>query len=352
MLTSSSTKRDFLAVEDRPHDEIEALLRLAARVKAGEIRGGLEGRILAMVFLDPSLRTRTSFEAGMYLHGGTALTIEPGKGSWPFETARGIVMDGDRVEHAIEAAGVLGRYADFVALRAFPRGTSWGEARGDALLRIFADHCEAPIVNLESARRHPCQELGDLQTLRERIDAPAGRRFALTWAWHPKALPTAVPVSAALAAARCGMELVIARPAGFDLDPEDMDTIRALATERGGTVAVVDQLDEAVRGADVVYAKSWGALAHFGDPASESALRAPLRDWRITKRAMEATRGGAGIFLHCLPVRRNVEVDDAVLDGPWSAVIDQAENRLHAQRALLLTLAAETPGALKVRTNR
>ena len=152
----------------------------------------------------------------MFLHGGTALNIEPGRGSWPFETERGVVMDGDRVEHVVDAARVLGRYADFVALRSFPRGATWAEARRDPVLSAFAEHCEKPVINLESARRHPCQELGDLLTLRERIREPRSRRFALVWAWHPKPLPTAVPVSAALAAARMGMELVVARPPGYD----------------------------------------------------------------------------------------------------------------------------------------
>ena len=333
--------RHFLSVEDRSHQEVDALLDLAARVKRGEVRGGLDRRVLAMVFLDPSLRTRTSFEAAMFLHGGTALNIEPGRGSWPFETERGVVMDGDRVEHVVDAARVLGRYADFVALRSFPRGATWAEARRDPVLSAFAEHCEKPVINLESARRHPCQELGDLLTLRERIPEPRSRRFALVWAWHPKALPTAVPVSAALAAARLGMELVVARPPVYDLDGDDMAMIRRVAGVSGGSVEVVDESAAAIAGADVVYAKSWGALDYFGDPTPESALRAPLRHWRVGARDMKTTRDGSGIFMHCLPVRRNVEVDDAVLDGPWSAVVDQAENRLHAQRALLLTLAAE-----------
>ncbi len=341
MLNVTHAKRDFVAVEDRSHDEIDAILELAARVKRGEIAGGLERRILAMVFLDPSLRTRASLEAAMFLHGGTAMCIEPGKGSWPLETAPGAVMDGDRIEHVIDAAGVLGRYADLVAVRSFPRGAGWAEARRDAILASFVRHCGKPVINLESARRHPCQELGDLQTIRERIADPAGRRFALVWTWHPKPLPVAVPNSAALAAARLGMQLVIAHPKGYDLDAEDLATVRQLAAERGGSVEIVDEPRHAIEGADVVYAKSWGALSHFGDAAAESTLRAPHRSWRVTADGMRTTRAGRGIFLHCLPVRRNVEVDDAVLDGPWSAVLDQAENRLHAQRALLLTLSRE-----------
>jgi hypothetical protein len=150
-------KRDFLAVEDWSVDEIEALFQLAARLKRGEVKGGLERKVLAMVFLDPSLRTRTSFEAAMFLHGGHAVVLEPGKGSWALETEDGVVMDQDSVEHVTEAARVLGRYADALAVRAFPRGTDWAVARQDAVIRKFAQHCERPVINLESSRRHPCR---------------------------------------------------------------------------------------------------------------------------------------------------------------------------------------------------
>src|SRR5262249_20422927 len=154
------------------------------------------------------------------------------------------------------------------------RGASWAEARRDPVLTSFAAHCEKPVINLESARRHPCQELGDLQTIRERLPETRGRRLALVWAWHPKPLPTAVPVSAALAGARLGMDLVIGRPRGSALDGDDRAAIRRLGS---GSIDVVDAPEEAVSGADVVYPKSWGALALFGDPAAEAARRASLR---------------------------------------------------------------------------
>ncbi len=333
------TKRDFLAMEDWSPDQIEELLALAARIKRGEVKGGLERKVLAMVFMDPSLRTRSSFEIAMFLHGGHAVVLEPGKGSWSLETEPGAVMDGDTVEHAVEAARVLGRYADALAVRAFPRGTDWAVARRDDVLRGFAQHCEKPVINLESARRHPCQGLADAMTLREQLGATEGKRFVLAWAWHPKALPTAVPASAAIAAAAMGMEIVIARPDGYELDPDDTALIRRIAQQRGGEfVHIINDLDEAMVGADAVYAKSWGAVKLFGKAEEERELRASLRDWRITDSRIKSTRGGSGIVMHCLPVRRNVEIDDAVLDGPHSVVVEQAENRLHAQRALLLEL--------------
>ena len=331
-------KRDVLSVEELPGGEFEAILDLAARAKRGEIRGGLEGKILALVFLDPSLRTRASFEAAMALHGGHAIVIEPGRGSWPLELAEGAVMDGESVEHLIDAARVLGRYADALGVRSFARGSSWSEVRNDAVVRGFARHCGKPVVNLESARRHPCQELADAMTLVEKLGDPRGRKFVLTWTWHPKALPTAVPASAALAAARLGMDVVVARPAGFDLDPEDAALVAATAEAHGGSLASTDDQDAACAGADAIYAKAWGGLDRFEDEAGEAARRHAHRDWQVRTRHVAVASGGTGIVMHCLPVRRNVEIEDAVLDGPCSVVVDQAENRLHAQRALLLRL--------------
>jgi N-acetylornithine carbamoyltransferase len=337
------SKRDFLALEDWSPAQIEGLLQLAGRIKRGEVTGGLEKKLIALVFMDPSLRTRASFEAAMFLHGGHAVVLEPGRGSWPFETEAGAVMDGSSVEHIIEAARVLGRYADAVGIRSFPRGSDWAVARQDAVVKSFARHCEKPVINLESARRHPCQALADAMTLQEKLGEVRGKRFVLTWAWHPKALPTAVPVSAALAAARLGMEIVIARPEGYELDPEDAALVRKTAQEEGGEfLHINNDPDDALVGADAVYVKSWGSVKLYGKPDEEAEARAGLRDWRLTSSRLRSTRGGKGIVMHCLPVRRNVEIDDAVLDGPNSVVVDQAENRLHVQRALLLELIGNT----------
>jgi N-acetylornithine carbamoyltransferase len=335
------TKRDFIAMEEWSVDDVDGILALAARCKRGEVSAGLVKKVVALVFMDPSLRTRASFETAMFLHGGHAVVLEPGKGSWSLETDLEAVMDGATVEHIIEAARVLGRYADALGVRSFPKGTDWASTRRDETIRNFAKFSEKPVINMESSRRHPCQGLADALTIKEHLPDPRGKRFVLSWAWHPKALPTAVPASAAIAAAHLGMEVVIARPQGYDLDPDDMTAITTLARARGGNVRVASELDAALDGAEVVYAKSWGALGHFGKPDDEAKLRAPLRDWRITQKKLSATRGGKGKVMHCLPVRRNVEIDGAVLDGVNSVVVDQAENRLHVQRALLLELIGD-----------
>ena len=245
------SKRDFISTEEWSPQDIDGILALASRVKRGELPGGLEKKVLAMVFLDPSLRTRSSMETAMFLHGGHALVLEPGKGSWTLETEPGVVMDGAGVEHLIDAARVLGRYADALAVRSFPRGTEWPVEREDRIIRNFARYCEKPVINLESVRRHPCQGLADALTLRERLGDPRGRKFVVQWAWHPKPLPTAVPVSAALAAAHLGMDVHIAHPPGFDLDPDDLNAIEALALSRGGSVRTTGDREAALAGTAV-----------------------------------------------------------------------------------------------------
>ncbi|MGH7592942.1 MAG: N-acetylornithine carbamoyltransferase [Gemmatimonadales bacterium] len=337
------TKRDFLAMEEWTFDEIEVLLGLAVRCKRGEIDGGLAKKVLAMVFMDPSLRTRASMETAMFLHGGHALCLEPGRGSWTMETDVDAVMDGATVEHIIEAARVLSRYADALAVRTFPKGTDWSIERQDRTIRNFARYSDKPVINLESSRRHPCQGLADAMTIREHLGATQGKRFVLMWAWHPKALPTAVPASAAIAAAHLGMQITIARPPGYDLDPDDYAAIRSVAEPRGGSLDVTDNLDAAIDGAHAVYPKAWGSLLHFGNPDAEQSWREGKRSWRLTGDRMRRTALGRGVALHCLPVRRNVEIDGEVLDGPQSVVVDEAENRLHVQRALLLELIGRQP---------
>ncbi len=331
--------RNFLGTDEWPDEEILALLERARRLKAGEEEGDLRGKILGMVFFNPSLRTRTSFEAAMLRSGGDAIYLEPGKGVWAFETRPGVVMDGKAAEHLVEAARVLGRYVDALGVRAFPAGEDLEEAFRDRVVRGFAENAGVPVINFESARRHPCQGLADAMTLQEKLGKNLkGKRFTLTWTWHPNPLPTAVPGSALIGAARLGMDLTLACPPGYDLYPDDMKAIRGVAERNGASLEVTRDMDEAVEGAHAVYAKSWGSLEDFGNPEKERARRAAFKDWIVNEKRMSSTAGGRGIFLHCLPVRRGVVVTEGVLEGPWSVVVDQAENRMHAQRALLLEL--------------
>jgi N-acetylornithine carbamoyltransferase len=251
------------------------------------------------------------------------------------ESVEGAVMDGAAAEHLKEAVPVLGRFCAALGLRSFPAGVSWSEDKKENALAAFRKYSTVPVINMESASGHPCQALADLMTIKERMKAK-GKNFLLTWAPHVKALPMAVPNSAAEIAAMAGMNVTIARPEGYDLDPEVMARVQANCAAHGTKLRITDDVPAAYAGQHVVYAKSWGSIANYGKPpSSDPAFRAK---WTVTAAKMKKTDDA--IFMHCLPVRRNVVVADEVLDGPWSVVIDEAENRLHTAKAVLLHLLA------------
>ncbi len=291
-------------------------------------------RSLALLFFNPSLRTRTSMELAGAQLGAHVTTITPGQGTWGFAWDDGAVMDGAEAEHIREAVGVLSRYYDALGVRLFASLTDYARDRDETLLRAFIDAASVPVINLESAFYHPCQALGDAATLATHFDGQVqGKRFVLTWSYHPRALPMAVPHSALLTAARLGMHVTVARPDGYGLDAGVMDQARRYAAQRGATVEETDDQVGAFDGADVVYAKAWGGPLVYRDPEGEAAARASHREWRVTPSLMARTREAA--FMHCLPVRRNVVVDDAVLDGPHAIHLLQAAFRLPAQKAIL-----------------
>lgn len=332
---STPEPRHLLSLEEIPPEEISRILDLALRMKKGDPVRPLAGRSAALVFLNPSLRTRTSMEIAMARLGGHAVVLSPGADAWKLEAREGVVMDGDRAEHVKEAAAVLGTMADLIGVRSFPRLVDFEEDRQEADLRSFARHAGVPVVNLESALSHPLQALADLLTLTERLGELPGRRLTLTWAYHPKPLPIAVPRSMLLAACRAGMHVTLARPAGFELPEEAVKTASEMAGAAGGSLTVTADPDAACDGADAVYAKSWASPAFYGRFEEEAPLRAAARGWQVTAERMERT-APHGFFLHCLPVRRNVVVADEVLDGPRSAVIQQAGNRLFTAMAVAL----------------
>ncbi|MCP4680132.1 MAG: N-acetylornithine carbamoyltransferase [Deltaproteobacteria bacterium] len=324
----------FLTTTDWSFEEVETVLDHASKIKAGESKPRLDGKVMGMVFLNPSLRTRTSFETGMFQMGGHAINLAVGQGMWKLEAADGVVMDGDKAEHFKEAVPVLSRYADVLGVRAFADGMDWKVDRTDPVLSAFANYSEVPVVNMESAVWHPCQALADALTWKEK-GLVSGDKVVLTWAYHPKALPMAVPNSVLNMAAQRGMDVTVLRPEPFALDPELTATADGIAKEAGGSVTETDDL-AALEGAKIVYAKSWGSLAAYGKPDEDKKLRADFRDWQVTMDWMNRTADGK--FMHCLPVRRNVVVSDEVLDSEMSVVVDQAENRLHAQNAMLARL--------------
>jgi len=319
--------------------DLNQLIESALRFKRGEDRAqALAGKSVALVFFNPSLRTRASMQVGIYELGGNPVVLEPGGTSWTLEHREGAVMDADKTEHIAEFVRVLERYCVAIGVRTFAALKDWQEERKDPVLNAFAKYASVPIINLESAMHHPCQSLADMMTIREKL-GEGRKRVVLTWAWHPKPLPMAVPNSFALAAAQMGHDLVIAHPTGYELDDELINTSRELATGAGGSLKVTNDIDAAFNGAEVIYAKSWGAKQFYGRDEQDTITRAQYRNkWIVNERRMAQTN--EAIFMHCLPVRRNVIVTDAVIDSPASVVIDEAENRLHVQKAVMKELCA------------
>lgn len=290
------------------------------------------------LYMNPSLRTRASFEQAAAVLGGRCQTLNAGSDTWALELDPHALMDGTAVENVVEAARVLGQLFDVLGVRSFRGARPWAEDRMEPVLAAFAEHAGIPVISLEGATHHPCQGLADLVTMHEQFgDDLTGLPVAVCWAWHPKALPPAVPHTALHQLALAGCDVALVHPPGFDLDEEYVAIAGQEAAARGGRVSRFDSPVAGLAGRRAVYVKSWGPLAGGGatDPA--------LRDWIIDEAALAPTDRAS--VLHCLPVRRNVVIAADVLDSQRSLVTQQAGNRLWAQAALVELLAKEV-GAL------
>lgn len=336
--------KHFYTTLDFSPEEIQYLVDLALMMKAETVKKSLAGKTLGMLFFNPSLRTRVSFAVAMQKLGGVAIDL-PIKDSYTFEYGNGTIMDKDAIEHVKDAAGVLSRYCDALAIRASELITSspesvdvpgWETLKKDKIIKSFMKYAHVPVINMESNVYHPCQGLGDAATIKEKLGDPKGKKYVLIWGYHPKALPVATPNSQILAACDLGMEVVVAHPPGWELDLKIVNTMTQRVKQSGGSLKFSNSMKEAMKGSHVVCAKSWGALKYYGNWSEEKKLRDQLKHWIVTKEKMLLTNNA--LFMHCLPVRRNVEVTDEVLDSNNSVIIDEAENRMWAQMALLQTL--------------
>jgi N-acetylornithine carbamoyltransferase len=328
----------FLDLADLSRDEIADLVALARRLQEHPEPRALAGRILGLLFFNPSLRTLSSMQAGMARLGGESFVITPGNGTWQLETRLGATMDGDAAEHIREGIPVLASYCDALGIRAFADGTDLQADLDEARFGAMAALCDKPLVNLESAMNHPCQALADWKTLDD-VCVPRGGRFVLSWVNHPRALPLAVPAATLHMAAHRGMEVVVLRPEGYELPAALMDKASAAAAASGGSVSETSDRASALAGAQVVYAKEWGSPRHYGDREADAALRRELGDWMVRESWFRRAAADCR-FMHCLPVRRNVAVADEVLDGPRSVVLREAHNRMVVQMAVLHRLLA------------
>lgn len=313
--------------------EILALLELAQRLERRPEPQALAGKILGLVFFNPSLRTLASFQAGMARLGGSSFVISPGQGTWQLETRLGAVMNGAAAEHVREGIPVLASYCDALGIRAFADGKDLRADLAETTFNAMAELVTKPLINMESAMNHPCQALADWKTMDD-LGVPRHGKFVLSWVNHPRALPLAVPAATVHMAAMRGMHVTVLRPEGFALPPEIMEKARRAAAASGGSVRETHERDAALEGAQIIYAKEWGCTSHYGDAKHDLHLRSGLADWCVRNawfaRAAEDCR-----LMHCLPVRRNVAVADEVLDGPRSVVQREAHNRLTVQMAVL-----------------
>ena len=324
----------FNDLADFSTEEISALLQLANRLDRAPEHRALNCKVLALLFLSPSLRTLASFQAAMTRLGGSAFVISPEMSIHGLETRPGIVMDGAAAEHIREAVPVIASYGDAIGIRAFAERKSLDDDMAETEFNSLLDLIDTPYINMESAMNHPCQNLADWKTLDD-FDIPAtGGKFVLSWAFHPNALPLAVPASTLHMAAQRGMDVTVLRPPGFELPEPLMLKAEKAAESSGGSIRETDNRREAMEDAHVVYAKSWSSVRHYGEKATDKKHREEFADWCIDEPWFDNATTDCR-FMHCLPVRRGVVVNDEILDGPRSVVIPEARNRMLTQMAVL-----------------
>ncbi len=307
--------RHFISVSDVPDlQEAVALARELKRNPHGFARLG-QNKTMALLFFNPSLRTRLSTQKAAMNLGMHTMVLNIGEEGWKLETGTGVVMDGDKAEHLKEAVPVIGSYCDIIGVRSFARFESREEDYGETILKQFTGYAGVPVVSMEAATRHPLQSFADVMTIEE-LKTRKSPKVVLTWAPHPRALPQAVANSFVEWTTRAGYEVVVTHPEGYELAPEFMS----------GLKAEYDQ-EKAFREADFIYAKNWASYQSYGQVLCRD------RSWTVDARKMALTCDAR--FMHCLPVRRNMIVTDEVIDSNASVVIQEAANREWSAMAVL-----------------
>jgi N-acetylornithine carbamoyltransferase len=318
--------RDLISLQDWSREEIDTVLEVAARLKLDRALGVphplLRDKVLAMLFFFSSTRTRASFEAGIAQLGGHGQFIEA-------KTTQ--IAHGDTAK---EIGEILGRYNDGIAIR----NVDWGI--GNRYLNEVAAASRVPVLNMQCDRYHPFQVLADLLTIKEKLGDPRRRTITVSWAYAKSyQKPMSVPQDLVLLASRFGMNVRLVHPPEYTLLPDIVEQAKENGRRSGGTLELMDDFDAGMTGSDVVYAKSWGPLLVAKSDEEGAAIGARYTDWIADERRIALASVDA-IYMHPLPADRNVEVADAVIDGPHSVVYDEAENRLHVQKAVMaLTMA-------------
>ena len=349
MKTDSFRGRDFITLLDWTKEEIEQVLELALELKQDRAIGRLHDELLRaktlfMIFYNQSLRTRNSFEAGMHQMGGHAHFLDPSKIYTPALEGKEVAYSTERVS---DVARVLARMGEAIAIRCYGDPVDWEYGQANALLHEFAKWSEIPILNMEDDKYHPFQALADVLTVKEKFGTFKGTKFVMSWAYSPSAhKPRAVPQSAIIAATMMGCDTMLAHPPEMALDPEILAACEANAEMNGSSFEISHDFMGAAEGAHVLYPKAWAATSIFKPPVGEDSLDKSqeifdkYKDWKATREYMEQGDKNA-IYMHCLPADRAWEVSNEVMDNTdppsgWrSAIYDEAENRLHVQKAVM-----------------
>ena len=343
METLSLKGRDYIAEWDFTRQEIESIIDLGFELKrqyaAGIPHENLKGKTFFMLFYNKSLRTRNSFEAGIYQLGGNGHYLTPEAVYMP-------AIEGDEVafitERVSDVARVLSRMGHGIGIRVYGDLVGWVYPRGSEYIRDFAKWADIPVINMEDDLFHPCQEIADLMTMKEFIGPDLkGKKLVMSWAYSPSVKkPMAVAHSNVIGGTMMGMNVVLAHPKGFDLDPRVIEKAKEYSALYGGTFDITHNMEEAFADADVVYPKSWPCIENLPPITKEpmhdktKKLADENKHWICDEKKMKLIKK-TGIYMHCLPCDRGFEVTDAVADGPQSVIFHQAENRLHGQKAIM-----------------
>lgn len=316
--------KHFINTGEFSREELADILQLAHEMKKTHVhektRYKTPNKNIGMVFFNPSLRTRTSFEAAINDLGSHPIVLEVGQNVWNLEHKEGVVMDQDKPEHIKDAARVLSGYLDAVLVRSFPKMQNYDDDMADTVIESFRRYSTKPVINMESCLYHPCQAMADMMTIQEKFPQNERVKVALVWAYHIKPLPIAVANSFATICRQFDLDLTIAYPPEFRLPTIEGAIIR-------------DSLDDALKSAHVVYVKSWGGIDYYGKWDEEKKIKEKYKSWMINKEKMGLT--AAGILMHCMPFRRNVEISDDAADSAYSVMYEQALNRYFVQKSLL-----------------
>lgn len=328
--------KHFLSTVDWTKEELQDILDYSKYLKTNRFQDSLKNKSVGLVFFNPSMRTKTSFELGVQELGGYVVVLNPGKDAWPIEFKLNTVMDKENEEHVIEVAQVLSEYCDLIAVRSFPKFKDINDDISDYVINSFAKYSKVPVINMETIT-HPCQELAHILTLQEELGSLEGKNYLLTWTYHPKPLNTAVANSSLLIASKFGMNIKMLCPNNeYLLHDSFMESAKNNCSQNNKNFEITHDIEYGYKGADIVYAKSWGSINYFNKVDQEKEIRDQYKHFIVDEKKMSYTNNA--LFSHCLPLRRNIKATDAVMDSENCVAIKEAANRIHVQKSIMTNL--------------